>query len=121
MSKTVLVVDDDPDILDVVKTYLADESLNVATVTGAHEALLYLKEAVPHLILLDISLPPGPDGFHLLEMLRNKPSLQQLPVVMLTAQGGSSFILRAQELKANDYLMKPFTGDELSEMVRKYI
>ncbi len=120
MAKTVMVVDDEADILNIVEDNLKSSGYQVLSASGTTQALEVLSKQLPDLILIDIMMPPGPDGFYLLESMRRHPRWRNIPAVMLTAQSGTQFIVRSQELEAVDYLIKPFTSDELLEVIVKY-
>lgn len=121
MSGTVLVVDDEADLLEIVRTYLEDAGYQVYTAGDGKEGLKLVQEIKPHLILLDISMPYGMGGFQMLEALRRKPEIAQTPVIMLTAQGQSANIFEAQQFQAVDFLIKPFSQEELLEVVHRVI
>lgn len=117
-----MAVDDEPDILTVVGYYLQDHGFQVTPASSVDQALQKIKEGYrPDLVLLDI-LMPLKDGFVLLEELRrHHPTLNGLPIIMLTAVSDTQHILQAQQSRATDYLVKPFSETELVEIVKKYI
>ncbi|HEU5143111.1 MAG TPA: response regulator transcription factor [Solirubrobacterales bacterium] len=110
----VLVIDDEPGIVDFVEVGLRDEGYRVATAATAGEALRALRELAPAVVILDVGLPDE-DGFSLLARLRSE---SDVPVVMLTARGEVDDRIRGLELGADDYIAKPFHFAELLARVR---
>ncbi|GIX06811.1 MAG: fused response regulator/phosphatase [Candidatus Poribacteria bacterium] len=117
MAERILVVDDEPDVLDLVELVLAPEGFEVLLAKDGLEALDQARSNRPELILLDLSMP-GMDGFQVIEKLREDPSTASIPVVMLTARAQISDKLRGLSSGADDYITKPFDPDELVERVR---
>lgn len=110
----VLVVDDDPDIRQVVQACLFDATVLVAA--DGPGALDLLEREVVDLVLLDVMLP-GMDGLTVLDCIRQQPDLDDTAVVMLTAQAGESGHLAAFRRGADGYLTKPFDVDALLDTV----
>ncbi len=117
---TVLVVDDEEDICEMVEDYLVPEGYRVMKARDGREGLASVKRIKPDMVLLDITMPRM-NGFEMLERLRGSHGISATPVVMLTAQGQSDNIMEAERLHAADYMIKPFTGDELLRVVRRTI
>jgi two-component system OmpR family response regulator len=115
---TVLVVEDDRDIRQLVALYLRRKGLNVVTACNALEAVAAIEVGRPDLVLLDIMLP-GHSGLELLEDLRLQGN--QVPVVMLTALCTPGDIARGYELGADDYIAKPFSREVLMRRVRRLV
>ena len=109
----VLVVDDEPRILRLLRSVLEDNDLQVATATGGPEALEALEER-PDVVLLDVMLPDM-DGY---EVMRHIRELSPVPILMLTARTEDRDKIRGLESGADDYLTKPFNPDELVARVR---
>ena len=120
MAKTVLVVDDEIDLLDIVRIWLTENGYKTILAENGVDALEKLKEGLPNLILLDIAMP-GMDGFELLQRIRRNPNTAQMPVVMLTARGDTSAIMESQRLRATDYLTKPVELHDLISTIQRYI
>jgi DNA-binding response OmpR family regulator len=114
----VLVVDDDCDIRQLVALRLRRHGLNVQTAANGIEALAMLEINRPNLVLLDIMMP-GRDGFEVLADMREHG--HDVPVVMLSALSRPSDVSRGLDLGANDYVVKPFSGDDLLERVRGFL
>ncbi len=121
MSKaTILVVDDEDDIRELVALNLDREGYKVlACETGEH-ALAMVRSKTPDLVVLDLMLP-GIDGLEVCKRLKTDPSLRHIPVVMLTAKGEESDIVAGLELGADDYITKPFSGKVLVARVRRLL
>ena len=110
----ILVVDDDPQTLRLVREALAQAGYS-PLVTGDHNELSWIiREEKPHLVLLDLLLP-GADG---IELMENVPELADLPVIFISAYGRDETIARALEGGAVDYIVKPFSATELTARVR---
>jgi len=121
MSKaTILVVDDEEDIRELVELNLHREGYTVLTSETGEQALALAKAKTPDLVVLDLMLP-GMDGLEVCKRLKNDPVLQQIPVVMLTAKGEESDIVAGLELGADDYITKPFSGRVLVARIRRLL
>jgi len=112
----VLVVEDDPQMREVLSALLADEQTSLSSARSAAEALACLRQAHVDLILLDLGLP-GVNGFELLKQLKDEPETALIPVIVLTAWNSTGDKLRGFELGASDYLTKPFEAAELRARV----
>ncbi len=119
-GRTVLVVDDEPDLLEIVKMHLEEAGYTVLTAVGGRPGLQAAKSAKPDLIILDIAMPDL-SGFEVLEALRGLPDFFKKPVIMLTAQGQTTNIFEAERLRVADFMIKPFTREDLVAAVRKNI
>ncbi len=118
MTKTILIVDDEPDLIEIAQTYLEEAGYKILSATDGLKGLKMAKELKPDLILLDIVMP-GMDGLEMLQVLRGTPGLSTTPVIMLTAKGRTDNIFESERLHAVDFLIKPFVVEELLETVRK--
>jgi two-component system, OmpR family, alkaline phosphatase synthesis response regulator PhoP len=112
--KTVLVVDDEPKIVDVVREYLEHAGFSVRTAGDGPAALERARALAPDLIVLDLGLP-GLDGLDVARELRRS---SRVPVIILTARGEEVDRIIGLELGADDYLVKPFSPRELVARVR---
>lgn len=117
-DKTVLVVDDDPNALDIVRTYLESRGYTVTTARDGKEALSQLERTRPALVLLDVMMP-GMDGWEVARIIKNHPAFASIRVVMLTAR--SDFADKHEGLRAgaDDYIVKPIQLKELGERVER--
>jgi two-component system, OmpR family, alkaline phosphatase synthesis response regulator PhoP len=107
-KEKILVVDDEEDILELVRYNLAKEGYRVHCVTSGEEALQTAKEENPDVILLDLMLP-GRDGLDVCRDLRSPTSSPSAAIIMLTAKGEDADIVAGLELGADDYITKPFS------------
>jgi two-component system, OmpR family, alkaline phosphatase synthesis response regulator PhoP len=107
-KEKILVIDDEEDILELVRYNLAKEGYRVACVTSGEQALREAKEGAPDLILLDLMLP-GLDGLDVCRRLKSDPATSVIPIIMLTAKGEDADIVTGLELGAEDYVTKPFS------------
>lgn len=114
MSKKILVVDDEPKILQMISEFLATEGFEVITVENGREAVEIASSAPPDLMVLDIMLPEQ-NG---LEVCRKIRTFSELPIIMLTAKSEEIDKLVGLELGADDYLTKPFSLRELAARIR---
>jgi DNA-binding response OmpR family regulator len=113
---SVMVVDDDPNALDIVRTFLEAKGYRVATAKDGNEALAQLEEVKPAIVLLDVMMP-GMDGWEVARIIKNHPNFGSTRVVMLTAR--SDFADKHEGLRAgaDDYIVKPIQLRELGERV----
>jgi two-component system phosphate regulon response regulator PhoB len=116
-QKTVLIVEDDGDILELVRYNLSKNGFAVRCVTRGEEALKAVHSEPPDLVLLDLMLP-GVDGLEVCRLLKRDAGTQHVPVVMLTAKGEESDIVTGLEVGAEDYITKPFSPKVLVARVR---
>lgn len=104
----ILVVDDEPDIVELVHYNLTKENYDVLSVNSGEEALVKVRNFPPDLIVLDLMLP-GVDGLEVCKKLKQEPTTAAIPIVILTARGEEADIVAGLELGAEDYLTKPFS------------
>ena len=112
MTKTILVCDDDPLLIDIVKFRLASRGYDVEAATDGADALERIESAPPDAIVLDCMMPIL-DGLQVLRRLRDNPATRDIPVVMLSARKQEADVVGALELGATDYMVKPFSPEEL--------
>ncbi len=112
-----LVVEDDPDIVELIEHYLRAEGFEVEAVGDGRRALERLREGSFHVVLLDLQLP-GMDGLSLCGEIRRDRRTRALPVIMLTARGDEADRVVGLEVGADDYVVKPFSPKELVARVR---
>jgi CheY-like chemotaxis protein len=113
VSRTVLVVDDEPDILLATKLLLQDAGYRVIGARGGEEALQLVDAEQPDAMFLDLRMP-GLDGWDVLEELRARSAIQSLAVIVLSAHADPRAIERSVELGARGYVRKPFRGADLT-------
>jgi DNA-binding response OmpR family regulator len=114
---TILVVDDEPIVRDVVVRYLRRDGFHTLEAGSGDEAQMLLERDAPALVVLDVMLP-GIDGLELCRWIRSR---SDLPIVMLTARGEEADRIVGLELGADDYLTKPFSPRELAVRVRNLL
>lgn len=119
MSRTVLIVDDEPNIVVSLEFLMEQAGFRVGVAKNGEEALELLPNLKPDVVLLDVMLP-GIDGFDVLQHIRQTPSLQQIAVIMLTAKGRDVEVTKGMALGANAYITKPFSTRDLLNEVRRY-
>ena len=118
MTKTtILVVEDELDILQLIAHNLKSADFDVLTAQDGYEALTVAKNHLPQLIILDLMIP-GLDGFEVCKELKRSPVTKDIPVLMLTARGEEVDRIVGLELGADDYVVKPFSPRELILRVR---
>ena len=115
--KRVLVVEDDPDIVELIVHYLRAEGFEVEAEGDGRRALERLQAGQHHVVVLDLQLP-GLDGLSLCAELRRDKRTRALPVIMLTARGDEADRVVGLEVGADDYVVKPFSPKELVARVR---
>ncbi|MDQ4075831.1 MAG: response regulator transcription factor, partial [Chloroflexota bacterium] len=114
MAKTILMVDDQPNIRKLVEMYLSQEGFRVVSASNGREALFLARQEQPDLIILDLMMPEM-DGY---EFMRAHRKERDTPVIMLTAKVEENDRVLGLELGADDYVVKPFSPRELTARVR---
>ncbi len=120
MTKNVLVVDDEPNIVLSIKFLMSQEGYQVKTASNGEDALQAIAEQVPDLILLDVMMPK-PDGFEVCQKIRATPEWKDIPVIMLTAKGRDVEKEKGIAMGADDYVTKPFATKELVLKVKEIL
>jgi two-component system KDP operon response regulator KdpE len=120
MPKRVLVVDDEPPTVRMIRMALEEEQLQTTTARNGAEALLAIESEPPDLVILDVIMPVM-DGFETLRLLRKNQKTRSLPVIMLTARTQDEDVLRAWMTGVDLYLTKPFTIEELLIATRRIL
>ena len=116
-KEKILVVDDEEDILELLRFNLSREGCQVFCASSGEEALRLVQSEIPDLVVLDLMLP-GIDGLEVTRRLKSDPNTKHLPIVMLTAKGEEADIVTGLELGADDYVTKPFSPRILVARVR---
>jgi CheY-like chemotaxis protein len=118
---TVLVIEDDPDVQKLIRTYFTMEGFTHRAAFKAADVVIALRQQPqPDLILLDVNLPDG-NGFDILARMRQHPVLKTMPVVMLTAETTREAVLKGLTAGADGYLTKPFEPDVLVTAVKSVL
>src|SRR5512146_77053 len=114
METQILVVEDEPSVGEVLQLYLRRAGFTVTLFQDGQKAIAYLESQLPALVILDLMLP-GVDGWEITRRLRDRSSV---PIIMLTARGQEIDRIAGLELGADDYVVKPFSPQELVSRVR---
>lgn len=115
--ETILVVEDEKDILNIIAFNLEREGYTVVGASTGETALPLARKHRPNLVVLDLMLP-GMDGFEVCRKLRQDPNLRVIPVLMLTAKGEDADVVAGLEIGADDYVTKPFSPRILVARIR---
>ena len=116
-GRTVLVVDDDPNVVHLARLYLEREGYRVVSAGDGARGLALAREERPGLVVLDLMLPRM-NGLDLCRTLRREPDTQTVPIIMLTARAEEADRLAGLDIGADDYVTKPFSPPELAARVR---
>jgi len=117
MSTRILIVEDDPDIAELVARYLDKAGFETTRAATGRDALKAIAANPPHVLVLDLMLP-NVDGLEVCRLVRSNSATAALPIIMLTARAEESERIVGLELGADDYLAKPFSPGELVARVR---
>lgn len=120
MSKTVLIADDEPNIVVSLEFLLEKDGYRVLLARDGHEALEAIQRERPDLVLLDVMLPRL-SGYDVCQRIRQDPALSKLRVIMLTARGREVEVTKGLALGADAYVTKPFSTRDLLEQVRRQL
>ncbi len=119
-KSTILLVDDEEDIVELLELNLLREGYKVLTCGTGEQALEIARSKLPSLVILDLMLP-GIDGLEVCKRLRSDPKTEQIPIIILSAKGEEADIVTGLELGADDYVTKPFSGKVLVARVRRVL
>ncbi len=119
-KESILIVDDEEDVLELVRYNLDKNGYNIDTATTGEQALAKARAKLPNLIILDLMLP-GIDGLEVCKKLKSDTKTQNIPIIMLTAKGEETDIVIGLELGADDYVTKPFSPKVLVARVRRIL
>jgi len=115
--KKIVVIEDEPDIVEVVSYNLKREGYNVVSVERGDEGLNAIRNQSPNLVILDLMLP-GMDGLSICQQMKSDPIVRDIPIIIISAKGEESDVVIGLELGADDYLSKPFSPRELLARVK---
>jgi DNA-binding response OmpR family regulator len=119
MKTKILLVDDEPDVLEILSKKLQTAGFLTVTASDGNQGLKKTREEKPDLVLLDIMMP-NKDGFTMLRDLQSETDLRRIPVIMVSAKSEADSLFEGRDLGATDYLIKPIDFDELLRYIRKY-
>lgn len=117
-SSTILIVDDQPDNLRILLTFLKKQGFDILVAQDGNESLKIAEYAHPDLILLDVMMPGGLSGFEVCKQLKSQETTQNIPVIFMTALTDTVNKIKGFELGADDYITKPFQQEELLARVK---
>lgn len=117
-KENILIVDDEEDVLELVRFNLEKDGYKIYTAVSGEEALEKARAKLPDLIILDLMLP-GIDGLEVCKKLKNDNKTQNIPVIMLTAKSEEADIVTGLEIGAQDYITKPFSPKVLVARVKR--
>ena len=120
MASKILAVDDSRTIRTIVKKALQPYDCELFEAENGFEGLAITVREKPNLIVLDITMPVM-NGIEMLEKLKDEPSLKDIPVIMLTAESSKNNVMQVLKMGVEDYMVKPFKGEELIERASKLI
>ena len=120
MDKTVLLIEDEPNIIEAISFILSRAGWRVATHSNGVDAVSVVGTRKPDLVILDVMLP-GRSGYDILRELRAATETADLPVLMLTARGQTKDREMAETLGASRFMAKPFSNAEVLEAVRELV
>ena len=115
----ILVVDDEENILRLIRSGLEGHGYDVSTRANGLEALLFIEDVKPHLIIADIMMPRL-SGIDLLKALKNKNETKNIPVIFLSAMDEAMMVQKGLDMGAVDYITKPFKVSEVVGKIRHY-
>ena len=116
----ILVVDDEPDILEVARIILEKKGYGVITAKDGNEALEKVSASKPDLIILDIIMPRK-SGLEVCKILKSDPETASIPILMFTVLGRNRDREQGLKAGADDYLVKPFSAEELVNIIKKHL
>jgi two-component system alkaline phosphatase synthesis response regulator PhoP len=116
----ILIVDDEEDILELLKYNISKEGFDVISAENGEEGLALAHSHAPDLIVLDLMMP-GIDGLDVCKKLKAEDDTRAIPVIMLTAKGTESDIIVGLELGADDYVSKPFSPKVLMARIKSVL
>ncbi len=116
-NETILVVDDEEDIVSLIRYNLVNEGYQVLTALTGEKAVKITSQAMPDLLVLDLMLP-GMSGFEVTQTIRSNGPIKDTPIIMLTAKGEESDVIKGLDSGVNDYMSKPFSPKELIARIR---
>ncbi len=120
VKENILIVDDEEDVLELVRYNLDKNGYRIETATTGEDALTKARAKLPDLMILDLMLP-GIDGLEVCKKLKSDTKTQNIPIIMLSAKGEEADIVTGLELGADDYVAKPFSPKVLVARVRRIL
>ena len=119
-KKRILIVDDEPDLVETLEVRLRQEDYECLTAHNGHKGLELARTEKPDLVILDIMLP-GMDGYKVARLLKFQKELNHIPIIMLSARDRDEDRLMGEQTGANYYITKPFSVDKLVTKVKTFL
>lgn len=120
-TKRILCIEDEPEMIDLIRLILGRRGLEVFGASGGVEGARLVREILPDLVLLDLMMPDM-DGWEVYQQIKSDPSTHQIPVIVVTAKAQNiDKVLGLHIAKVDDYIAKPFGPQELIESVEKIL
>jgi two-component system, OmpR family, response regulator VicR len=120
-GKQVIVIEDDPEMIELVKLILTKDGFDVIGVDNGRDGLARIGEVMPDVVLLDLMMP-GMDGWEVYQAVKANDATKRIPVIIITAKAQSiDRVLGLHIAKVDDYITKPFSPSELVSSVRKVL
>ncbi len=116
-KRNVLVIDDEPHIVNLVKLSLGTKQYNIFGAYSGREALNLIRNQIPDIVILDIMMP-GVNGYEVCNALRENPKTKSVPIMILSAKSQMDDKLHAIDVGADDYMCKPFDPSELARRIK---
>ncbi|MCS7220636.1 MAG: response regulator [Anaerolineae bacterium] len=120
MAKRILVIDDEPELIQLLSFFLCKAGFEVYGAHDGPQALAMLEQTMPDLVVCDMVMPTM-DGVAIVQALRAHAYGRSLPILMLSARGRTDDVERALAAGANDYITKPFRGSEVIAIIEKHL
>lgn len=120
-NKTILCIEDESEMIDLIKLILGRKGFDVKGATGGIEGIKIVRELKPDLVLLDLMMPDM-DGWEVYQQMKAEPATRDIPVIVVTAKAQNiDKVLGLHIAKVDDYIAKPFSPQELLESVEKVL
>ncbi|MDX5401780.1 MAG: response regulator [Rhodobacterales bacterium] len=120
MAKHVLIIEDEPNIIEAISFILSRDGWQVDTHSNGHDAVAVVRARAPDLVILDVMLP-GRSGYDILTDLRAQPETRDLPILMLTARGQARDREMAERAGASRFMTKPFSNADVIEALNALV
>jgi DNA-binding response OmpR family regulator len=120
VPKRILIIDDDPDAVELVSYSLQLKGYEISTAHNGVDGLAFAREKAPDLVILDVMLP-GTDGIEICQTLRSDPSTTRLPILMLSARARQKDVELGQRAGADLYITKPIALERLAAWVETFV
>jgi DNA-binding response OmpR family regulator len=119
MKTKILLVDDEPEILEILSKKLEAQGFLTVRAFDGNEGLEKIRKERPDIVLLDIIMPYK-GGFEMLRDMQSQEELRKIPVIMVSAKSEADSLFKSRDMGATDYLIKPINFEELLKYIRKY-